>query len=209
VRSPHPGAPPLLLPTAGRARWAIPRHHRAADRPAPPRRRLRRRLPRRGSQPAGFGFSGPVPDSGWDTGRIGRAWAELMRRLSYHRYAVRRRRSPASEACTWRAGDKDGQSEDDGQRLGQIAVLSRSCAGPAIVLLTSCTARSSAHPSARRAGPETMPRPDPAQGCRYTGRVVPGRLAAGRLIEAKTPGPDLRRACARCGSAPRIRPGRL
>ena len=25
MRSPHPGAPPLLLPTAGRARWAIAR----------------------------------------------------------------------------------------------------------------------------------------------------------------------------------------
>jgi hypothetical protein len=40
----------------------------------------------------------------------------------------RRRRSPASEACTRRPGDKDGQSEDDGQRLSQLAVLYR--AGP-------------------------------------------------------------------------------
>lgn len=36
----------------------------------------------------GFGFSGPVPDAGWDSDRIARAWAELMRRLGYHRYGV-------------------------------------------------------------------------------------------------------------------------
>lgn len=36
----------------------------------------------------GFGFSGPVPDAGWDRARIGRAWAELMRRLGYDRYGV-------------------------------------------------------------------------------------------------------------------------
>lgn len=34
----------------------------------------------------GFGLSGPVRDSGWDVPRIARAWAELMRRLGYHRY---------------------------------------------------------------------------------------------------------------------------
>ncbi|MFF5219445.1 epoxide hydrolase family protein [Micromonospora sp. NPDC000442] len=36
----------------------------------------------------GFGFSGPVADAGWDTDRIARAWAELMRRLGYHRYGA-------------------------------------------------------------------------------------------------------------------------
>ncbi|MFD9702490.1 epoxide hydrolase family protein [Lentzea sp. NPDC059081] len=36
----------------------------------------------------GFGFSGPVPDPGWDAARIGRAWAELMERLGYDRYGV-------------------------------------------------------------------------------------------------------------------------
>ncbi|MBX9246843.1 epoxide hydrolase [Actinotalea ferrariae] len=36
----------------------------------------------------GFGFSGPVADAGWDTARIARAWAELMRRLGYARYGV-------------------------------------------------------------------------------------------------------------------------
>ncbi|MQA08001.1 MAG: alpha/beta fold hydrolase [Pseudonocardiaceae bacterium] len=36
----------------------------------------------------GFGFSGPVSEAGWDTVRIARAWAELMRRLGYQRYGV-------------------------------------------------------------------------------------------------------------------------
>ncbi|MFF8959399.1 epoxide hydrolase family protein [Streptomyces sp. NPDC014894] len=36
----------------------------------------------------GFGFSGPVADAGWDTARIARAWAELMRRLGYERYGA-------------------------------------------------------------------------------------------------------------------------
>jgi epoxide hydrolase len=36
----------------------------------------------------GFGFSGPTADAGWDTDRIARAWAELMRRLGYERYGA-------------------------------------------------------------------------------------------------------------------------
>jgi pimeloyl-ACP methyl ester carboxylesterase len=36
----------------------------------------------------GFGFSGPVRDTGWTTNRIARAWAELMRRLGYERFAA-------------------------------------------------------------------------------------------------------------------------
>jgi epoxide hydrolase len=36
----------------------------------------------------GFGFSGPTHEAGWNTGRIARAWAELMRRLGYHRYGA-------------------------------------------------------------------------------------------------------------------------
>ncbi|MFB7724728.1 epoxide hydrolase family protein [Nocardia sp. NPDC056100] len=35
-----------------------------------------------------FGFSGPTTDSGWDSIRTARAYAELMRRLGYPRYAV-------------------------------------------------------------------------------------------------------------------------
>ncbi len=36
----------------------------------------------------GFGFSGPVTDTGWTTERIARAWAELMRRLGYERFGA-------------------------------------------------------------------------------------------------------------------------
>lgn len=36
----------------------------------------------------GFGFSGPVSGAGWDTTHIATAWAELMRRLGYHRYGA-------------------------------------------------------------------------------------------------------------------------
>jgi epoxide hydrolase len=36
----------------------------------------------------GFGFSEPTKEKGWDTARIARAWAELMRRLGYERYGA-------------------------------------------------------------------------------------------------------------------------
>ncbi|MFE5706197.1 epoxide hydrolase family protein [Rhodococcus koreensis] len=36
----------------------------------------------------GFGFSGPVRESGWNIHRIAGAWAELMSRLGYDRYGV-------------------------------------------------------------------------------------------------------------------------
>ena len=36
----------------------------------------------------GFGFSTPVREPGWTTGRTARAWAELMRRLGYERYGA-------------------------------------------------------------------------------------------------------------------------
>ena len=35
----------------------------------------------------GFGFSTPL-GPGWDTSRVAQAWAELMRRLGYDRYAA-------------------------------------------------------------------------------------------------------------------------
>ncbi len=34
----------------------------------------------------GYGFSGRPSSTGWGPDRIGRAWAELMRRLGYQRY---------------------------------------------------------------------------------------------------------------------------
>jgi pimeloyl-ACP methyl ester carboxylesterase len=36
----------------------------------------------------GFGFSTPVRDTGWSSGRIARAFAELMQRLGYERYGA-------------------------------------------------------------------------------------------------------------------------
>ncbi|WP_326691843.1 MULTISPECIES: epoxide hydrolase [unclassified Streptomyces] len=36
----------------------------------------------------GFGFSGPPSGTGWDAARVGRLWAELMRRLGYRHYGT-------------------------------------------------------------------------------------------------------------------------
>src|ERR671916_1542921 len=36
----------------------------------------------------GYGFSGEPREIGWDVARVGRAWAELMRRLGYTRYVA-------------------------------------------------------------------------------------------------------------------------
>jgi epoxide hydrolase len=36
----------------------------------------------------GYGFSGPTHQTGWTTGRIARAWAQLMARLGYRRYGA-------------------------------------------------------------------------------------------------------------------------
>ncbi|MEW6730839.1 MAG: epoxide hydrolase family protein [Acidobacteriota bacterium] len=36
----------------------------------------------------GFAFSGPTYETGWDSRRIARAWAELMKRLGYTRYGA-------------------------------------------------------------------------------------------------------------------------
>src|SRR4051794_38493822 len=36
----------------------------------------------------GYGFSGEPTEVGWDVGRTGQAWAELMRRLGYPRYVA-------------------------------------------------------------------------------------------------------------------------
>ena len=35
-----------------------------------------------------FGFSGPTHETGWTTGRVAQAWAELMHRLGYERYGA-------------------------------------------------------------------------------------------------------------------------
>src|ERR687894_1882819 len=36
----------------------------------------------------GYGFSGEPTELGWEVGRVGEAWAELMRRLGYTRYVA-------------------------------------------------------------------------------------------------------------------------
>ncbi len=36
----------------------------------------------------GFGFAGPNPNPGWNSLRVARAWAEVMRRLGYDRYVA-------------------------------------------------------------------------------------------------------------------------
>ena len=36
----------------------------------------------------GYGFSGEPTEAGWDSGRVARAWAELMKRLGYTRYVA-------------------------------------------------------------------------------------------------------------------------
>jgi epoxide hydrolase len=36
----------------------------------------------------GYGFSGPTREAGWTTDRVARGWAELMRRLGYERYGA-------------------------------------------------------------------------------------------------------------------------
>jgi pimeloyl-ACP methyl ester carboxylesterase len=36
----------------------------------------------------GYGFSGPTPDTGWDSARTAGAWDELMKRLRYERYGA-------------------------------------------------------------------------------------------------------------------------
>jgi epoxide hydrolase len=89
VRSPEPGALPLIL-THG---WpgSVAEFLRVIGPLADPAAH--------GGEPAdafhlvipslpGYGFSGPTRQAGWTTGRIARAWAELMARLGYPRYGA-------------------------------------------------------------------------------------------------------------------------
>jgi epoxide hydrolase len=89
VRSPEPGALPLIL-THG---WpgSVAEFLRVIGPLADPAAH--------GGDPAdafhlvipslpGYGFSGPTRQAGWATGRIARAWAELMARLGYPRYGA-------------------------------------------------------------------------------------------------------------------------
>lgn len=89
VRSPEPGAFPLLLTHGWPGSFAEfagligpltdPRHH--DGNPADAFDVVVPSLP-------GFGFSTPVNQTGWDVGHVARAWAELMRRLGYTRFGA-------------------------------------------------------------------------------------------------------------------------
>ncbi|MFH8385271.1 epoxide hydrolase family protein [Kitasatospora sp. NPDC018058] len=91
----------------------------------------------------GYGFSNPLPQAGWDTTRIARAWAELMRRLGYDEYIAQGGDAGAvislelgrvdaehvigvhvNMLMTFPSGDPaefEGLSEQDQARLGKLA----------------------------------------------------------------------------------------
>ena len=56
----------------------------------------------------GFGFSGQTTEPGWDSQRIARAWAALMRRLGYDRYGAHGNDTEAIDAPLQGRIDPDG-----------------------------------------------------------------------------------------------------
>ncbi|WP_424639465.1 alpha/beta fold hydrolase [Embleya sp. AB8] len=56
----------------------------------------------------GVGFSGPVTDAGWTTGRIASAFRELMNRLGYERYGVH-----GNGGGAWIAAEMGRQAPDE------------------------------------------------------------------------------------------------
>jgi pimeloyl-ACP methyl ester carboxylesterase len=89
VRSPHPGALPLVM-THGWPGSVVELLETVGPLTDPPAHGGRAEdafdlvLP---SLP-GYGFSSEPTEVGWDVARVGRAWAELMRRLGYTRYVA-------------------------------------------------------------------------------------------------------------------------
>jgi pimeloyl-ACP methyl ester carboxylesterase len=89
VRSPHPDALPLIM-THGWPGSVIELLETVGPLTDPPAHGGRAEdafhlvLP---SLP-GYGFSGEPTELGWESGRIGQAWAELMNRLGYTRYVA-------------------------------------------------------------------------------------------------------------------------
>ena len=89
VRSPHPDALPLIM-THGWPGSVVELLETVGPLTDPPAHGGRAEdafdlvLP---SLP-GYGFSGEPTELGWGVGRVGRAWAELMRRLGYTRYVA-------------------------------------------------------------------------------------------------------------------------
>jgi pimeloyl-ACP methyl ester carboxylesterase len=89
VRSPEPGALPLILSHG----WpgSVVEFLDVIEALTDPRRRgLDPRIAFDLVIPSlpGFAWSGPTPDTGWGPRRIARAWAELMDRLGYRRYGA-------------------------------------------------------------------------------------------------------------------------
>jgi pimeloyl-ACP methyl ester carboxylesterase len=106
----------------------------------------------------GFGFSSPLAGPGWDTSRVARAWAELMKRLGYHRYGAQGGDTGAivspelgridpdrvigvhvNNLGTFPSGDPAelaGLSEADQTRLALMATWGRDMTGYAIVQAT-------------------------------------------------------------------------
>jgi len=89
VRSPHPDALPLVM-THGWPGSIVEMVDSVGPLTDPPAHGGRAEdafdlvLP---SLP-GYGFAAEPTETGWDVGRVGRAWAELMRRLGYTRYVA-------------------------------------------------------------------------------------------------------------------------
>ena len=89
VRSPHAGAMPLIM-THGWPGSVVELLDSVGPLTDPPAHGGRAEdafdlvLP---SLP-GYGFSGRPAELGWDSGRVARAWAELMNRLGYSRYVA-------------------------------------------------------------------------------------------------------------------------
>jgi microsomal epoxide hydrolase len=106
----------------------------------------------------GYGFSRPLPEAGWDVPRIANAWAELMWRLGYDRYAAQGgdAGSPISLALatihpehvvgvhvnmlmTFPSGDPAefaGLSESDQARLGMLVRFDQHLSGYMKIMAT-------------------------------------------------------------------------
>jgi pimeloyl-ACP methyl ester carboxylesterase len=159
VRSPEPGALPLIL-THGwpgsvvefiRIIGPLTDPARYGGDPADAFHVVAPSLP-------GFGFSSPLAAPGWNTRRVARAWAELMKRLGYHRYGAQGGDTGAivspqlgridpdhvigvhvNNLGTFPSGDPAelvGLTEPDQARLALMTTWGRDMAGYAIVQAT-------------------------------------------------------------------------
>lgn len=88
----------------------------------------------------GYGFSGEPTELGWESGRIARAWAELMNRLGYTRYVAQ-------------GGDVGADVTDLMGRQGPVGLLGihLNLLGPALGIVDMLPAESEKEKSARDA----------------------------------------------------------